>query len=1347
MKKKLLWIGDDPRSKSGYGRVLNEMLPYFLEEYELFILSIGYLGPSNNLNIIDSSDGTPFGFKSVVKYYNEIKPDLFILLNDHKIIWGWLSELKNNCDLSFCKIIPYVCTEYIGIPKSDMNIYNQTCDHILVMANFTGEEMKKQGCIIPYTRLSHGYPNTLKNIDKKEARRILNINEDTFVFYSGNRNQPRKRLDIIIRAYVDFLVKYPDDNLLLLMNCGLIDMGVNIPELYERLCQDNNIKNYESKIYYLNKTNESSKFNDDDLSVIYSCTNVGITTSTGESFGLIPFEMCLYNIPQIIPNFGGIIESIKDGSIKININDYYSYPRVLQSASGIGGIVHYKDVTEAMEIYYTKKDVYTKHCSVVKNNLINNSWKEVSNQCIQLLNKQLDIKSKYKIPSKELIEEYESLLIKYNYIFEKMNSFLKENDEILEGGCMYEHGYSSCIISNYSLNKQLNLYDLSKNSENILEIGFNLGNSALLFLLSNSKSKIICFDICIHKYVKLCFNYLDELFPNRLQLIEGDSTNTVPLFYEKKYDNYFDLIHIDGGHHEHIARQDFLNTYPMAKRLIIFDDDWLSHLNNLIQTYIQKNIVEEYYHFKSIKVTHKLLIKNKNLSIIDESFIDKNNLINNSREEVSNQCIQLLNKQLDIKSKYKIPKIIHQIWIGPKKPPYQFLNTWKLNHPDWEYILWTEDKLINEKFTNEYLINNIDIITVKSDLIRYELLYKYGGIYMDADIICKKKLDDFFLDNDLFSTYYNKEHNYITNSTIGSVKNNEVLKEIIDYFKNLTNIKFHDPVEFSVSPFSNILKNKQSKIYDYYYFNPIDFNSESLEVDNTKVYGVHFWGTTRSNMTSKKVDIYSQNVSIIDEKIIDKNNVYICTHDENDLISGELIKNNIWEQDITKNYIEILKTLNEDDLILDIGANLGYYSLIAASYNYNVLAFEPFEENYNKFESSILLNSFHNKIKIYKNIVSEKSHEKKSLKVVPGPIINYGCIKVEEEKGDIETIALDDFNINKNIGILKIDVEGHEYHVIQGCKNLIINNQVKNIIIEFSPKFVNINYCYEIARFLVLNSYYIYDFNGNQFTYDDLINDIPKDHQKDYLFVKSNFIPIQCINLKEKQERKLFITKQMNNLNIKYHLIFVDAINGNNINLDETTLISDFAKNKIKNSNKEHGHDMTLGSLGLIATTYILWKNLFKPCLIIEDDILFNDNFENVLNKSFNELHDDWDLFYLGYYHDPMTNIYKNNIYKATKIYGLFGYIINPESVNKIIKSIFPCDYQLDTEIHKKNNYNLNNYVVYPKLINHSGYFHTNIQIFDVDEKTINEFNKQKIKDNNIFEINEINKNLYKVKF
>jgi hypothetical protein len=606
MKKKLLWIGDDPRSRSGYGRIIREILPYFLKEYEVHVLAIGYKGPSSDFNIIDSNDGTPFGFNSIITFYNKIKPDFFILLNDHKIIEGWLTQLKNNCDLSFCKIIPYVCTEYIGIPKQDMLIYNEICDHIIVIGYFTGQEMRRQGCYIPYTRLGHGYSNTLKKMNKIEARTLLNINHDAFVFFSGNRNQPRKRLDIIIRAYVHFLSKHQNENILLLMNCGLIDIGINIPVLYQRLCEEYNIQNHESKIHYLNKTVHPSNFNDEELSIIYSCCDVGISTSTGEAFGLIPFEMCLFDVPQIIPNFGGQIESVNHGSIKIKINDFYSYPRVLQSASGMGAIVHYSDVANAMELLYTNQDVYKKLSNSVKNNLLGFTWEEIANQCISILMKE----SKYKIPSKELIDEYQSILKKNNFIFGKMEYFLKLNNEWLEGGCMFQHGEFGCIEEKQYINKQLNLYELSKSADNILEIGFNLGNSALIYLLSNPNSKIVCFDICVHKYVKLCFNYLDKLFPDRMILIEGDSTVTIPNFYEKKYDNFFDLVHIDGGHLKDVPHKDFMNTYPMAKKLIIFDDDWVQHINNLIKEYINKKYVFEYYNFKSLLHTHKLLIKN-----------------------------------------------------------------------------------------------------------------------------------------------------------------------------------------------------------------------------------------------------------------------------------------------------------------------------------------------------------------------------------------------------------------------------------------------------------------------------------------------------------------------------------------------------------------------------------------------------------------------------------------------------------------------------------------------------------------------------------------------------------------
>ena len=40
-----------------------------------------------------------------------------------------------------------------------------------------------------------------------------------------------------------------------------------------------------------------------------------------------------------------------------------------------------------------------------------------------------------------------------------------------------------------------------------------------------------------------------------------------------------------------------------------------------------------------------------------------------------------------------IPKILHQIWIGPKEPPIKLMKTWKEKHPEFRYILWNEEEL------------------------------------------------------------------------------------------------------------------------------------------------------------------------------------------------------------------------------------------------------------------------------------------------------------------------------------------------------------------------------------------------------------------------------------------------------------------------------------------------------------------------------------------------------------------------------------------------------------------------------------------------------------------------------
>ena len=109
--------------------------------------------------------------------------------------------------------------------------------------------------------------------------------------------------------------------------------------------------------------------------------------------------------------------------------------------------------------------------------------------------------------------------------------------------------------------------------KNVMEIGFNAGHSAELFLSSNENIKLTSFDIGHHQYVKMGKQFIDKKFPNRHELIIGNSLTMIPKYIRENSTN-FDLIFIDGGHHYNIAIKDLLNCKQLAhkKTIVIMDD-------------------------------------------------------------------------------------------------------------------------------------------------------------------------------------------------------------------------------------------------------------------------------------------------------------------------------------------------------------------------------------------------------------------------------------------------------------------------------------------------------------------------------------------------------------------------------------------------------------------------------------------------------------------------------------------------------------------------------------------------------------------------------------------------------
>lgn len=130
----------------------------------------------------------------------------------------------------------------------------------------------------------------------------------------------------------------------------------------------------------------------------------------------------------------------------------------------------------------------------------------------------------------------------------------------------------------------------------------------------------------------------------------------------------------------------------------------------------------------------------------------------------------------------RIPKKLHHVWLG-STVPYEFrkyMDTWQEKHPTWEYHLWTDDDVDDVEITDRDLFDEAQSQAMKSDILRYEILRQFGGLYIDTDFECIKPFDDLlYLDffvgisyDDVFRVY---------NGLIGATAGHPILNDCVHF--------------------------------------------------------------------------------------------------------------------------------------------------------------------------------------------------------------------------------------------------------------------------------------------------------------------------------------------------------------------------------------------------------------------------------------------------------------------------------------------------------------------------------------------------------------------------------------
>ena len=220
---------------------------------------------------------------------------------------------------------------------------------------------------------------------------------------------------------------------------------------------------------------------------------------------------------------------------------------------------------------------------------------------------------------------------------------------------------------------------------------------------------------------------------------------------------------------------------------------------------------------------------------------------------------------------------------------------------------------------------------------------------------------------------------------------------------------------------------------------------------------------------------YEKELVLFDVKINElKYQLYIFN--SSNFLFYNLKKKGAFETTISNNIIKALKfysekkniTNNKDIFMLDIGGNVGWYPSLLGRYGYSILTFEASEKN-----SYVLKKNFCNLIKNSNVVIISKglgSEEKNCSYFIEKHNAGNGMVicdnskeklnneylkKIYKKENEIEITTLNSFMpylSNKNIALMKIDVEGHEFQILQGGKELITKYHIPYVVLELTPE-------------------------------------------------------------------------------------------------------------------------------------------------------------------------------------------------------------------------------------------------------------------------------------------------------
>lgn len=232
-----------------------------------------------------------------------------------------------------------------------------------------------------------------------------------------------------------------------------------------------------------------------------------------------------------------------------------------------------------------------------------------------------------------------------------------------------------------------------------------------------------------------------------------------------------------------------------------------------------------------------------------------------------------------------IPKIIHFLWFSDKydSKTELCLNSWKMHLSDYEIKKWDASNFPYQKYIWVQEAVNCKKWAYATDFFRLWVLYNYGGIYLDADVLLQKNFDEFLNCKMFIATEFCKQ---LGAHCIGAEKGHPFIKKCLEFYENKNFINKNQTL--NMIPIPRIMTNKLVQLYSFkgtlanFSNSYININNElfvypdnifTLDVKDEKNVCIHLGlGSWRDNTTDSNPVYFDNLVWYFENRLIYRKN-------------------------------------------------------------------------------------------------------------------------------------------------------------------------------------------------------------------------------------------------------------------------------------------------------------------------------------------------------------------------------------------------------------------------------------------------------------------------------------------